>query len=95
MIQYKAGYKYVDGGVHAQVIDFPAAISCGVDLDDAKRLLTAALLDMAETRLGLGQSLPRPDPLASDPEMDIEEPIYLSLSVSKQVEARLAGEIAS
>jgi hypothetical protein len=24
MLRYKAGYKYVDGGVHAQVLDFPA-----------------------------------------------------------------------
>ena len=28
MLQYKAGYKFVDGGVHAQVLDFPAAITC-------------------------------------------------------------------
>ena len=27
MLRYKAGYKYVDGGVHAQVLDFPAAIT--------------------------------------------------------------------
>ncbi len=24
MFQYKAGYKFVEGGVHAQVLDFPA-----------------------------------------------------------------------
>ena len=29
MLQYKAGYKFVGGGVHAQVLDFPAAITCG------------------------------------------------------------------
>ena len=28
MLKYKAGYKYVDSGVHAQVLDFPAAITC-------------------------------------------------------------------
>ncbi|QEG37845.1 type II toxin-antitoxin system HicB family antitoxin [Bythopirellula goksoeyrii] len=95
MIRYKAGYKYVDGGVHAQVMDFPAAITCGQDLSEARRLLTVALLDVAETRLELGQSLPLPNPQVSDPEMDIEEPVYLHLSVSTEMEENLAGEIAS
>jgi hypothetical protein len=27
MLQYKAGFKFVDGGVHAQVLDFPAAMN--------------------------------------------------------------------
>lgn len=77
MISYKAGYKYVDGGVHAQVLDFPAAITCGHDLAEARRLLTVALLDVAETRLELGQSLPMPNPQVSDLEMDLEESVYL------------------
>ena len=51
MLKYKAGYKFVDGGVHAPVVDFPAAITCAADLTEARRLLTAALLDVAETRL--------------------------------------------
>jgi hypothetical protein len=42
MVKYKAGYKFVGGGVHAQVLDFPEAISCGADLDDARRMLAAA-----------------------------------------------------
>jgi hypothetical protein len=58
-------------------------------------LLTAALLDMAETRLELGQALTMPNPHATDPEMDFEEPIYLHLSASSQVEQLPAGEIAS
>jgi predicted RNase H-like HicB family nuclease len=95
MLKYKAGYKFVDGGVHAQVVDFPAAITCGADLTEARRLLTAALLDVAETRLELGQSLPAPNPNASDSEMDVEEPIYLHLTASTQVEQTPAGEVAS
>jgi predicted RNase H-like HicB family nuclease len=95
MIQYKAGYKYVDGGVHAQVIDFPDAISCAADLAEARRLLTIALLDVAETRLELGRSLPLPDPQASDPEMDVEEPVYLHLSASTHVVETPAGEVAT
>jgi predicted RNase H-like HicB family nuclease len=77
MLRYKAGYKFVDGGVHAQVLDFPAAITCGADLTEARRLLTIALLDVAETRLELGQPLPTPNPNATDPDMDFEEGIYL------------------
>jgi predicted RNase H-like HicB family nuclease len=95
MLKYKAGYKFVDGGVHAQVVDFPAAITCAADLTEARRLLTAALLDVAETRLELGQSLPTRDPQATDPEMDFEEPIYLHLTASSEVEQTPAGEIAS
>jgi predicted RNase H-like HicB family nuclease len=82
MLRYKAGYKFVDGGVHAQVVDFPAVITCAADLTEARRLLTAALLDVAETRLELGQSLPAPNANATDPEMDFEEPIYLHLTAS-------------
>jgi predicted RNase H-like HicB family nuclease len=95
MIQYKAGYKYLEDGVHAQVLDFPAAITCGADLAEARRLLTVALLDVAETRLELGQSLPTPDPRISDAEMDLEEPVYLHLSVSTDVVETPAGEVAS
>jgi hypothetical protein len=95
MIQYKAGFKYLTDGVHAQVLDFPAAITCGADLAEARRLLTVALLDVAETRLELGQSLPTPDPRISNPEMDMEEPVYLHLSVSTDIVETPAGEVAS
>jgi len=77
MLRYKAGYKIVDGGIHAQVLDFPAVITCAADLPEARHLLTVALLDVTETRLELGQSLPAPNPQVTDPDMDVEEPIYL------------------
>ncbi|RIK72847.1 MAG: hypothetical protein DCC67_18625 [Planctomycetota bacterium] len=95
MMQYKAGYKVVAGGVHAQVLDFPAAITCADDLAEARRLLAVALLDAAETRLELGQPLPLPNPRASDPEMDLEEPVYLILSVSTDIVEAPAGHVAS
>lgn len=95
MIQYRAGYKYVDRGVHAQVLDFPAAITCGDDFTEARRLLASALLDVAQTRLELGKALPNPNSQASDPEMDLEEPVYLHLSVSTDVVETPAGEVAS
>jgi len=94
MLRYKAGYKSVEGGVHAQVLDFPAAITCGADLAEARQLLAVALIDVAETLLELGQPLPVPKPQVSDVEMDIEEPMYLHLRASSAVEEVPAGVIA-
>jgi predicted RNase H-like HicB family nuclease len=79
MIRYKAGYKHVATGVHAQVLDFPAAITCAADLAAARRLLTVALADVAEAAIEAGEPLPIPDPDAFDPEMDIEEHIHLTI----------------
>jgi predicted RNase H-like HicB family nuclease len=78
-------YKYVDGGVHAEVLDFPGAISFGQSLDDAREMLGAALVDMAETNLLKGEPLPHPDPSATDPESDVEEPIHLLLAATARV----------
>ncbi len=85
MLTYKAMYKYLDEGVHGEVLDFPGAISTGSDLDDARNQLAGALVDMAETCLMRGEPLPRPDPSRSDPEADIEEPIHLLLSAATRV----------
>jgi len=80
MITYKAMYKFVEGGVHAQVLDFPGAITCADTLQEARRLLGSALVDMAETLILEHEPLPRPNSSATDPESDIEEPIYLLLT---------------
>jgi predicted RNase H-like HicB family nuclease len=93
MMQYKAGYKFVDGGVHAQVIDFPAAITCADDLSQARRLLALALMDVAEAALETGLALPVPNPLAADADMDLEEPIYLHLQVSSDVQEVPSGVV--
>lgn len=85
MLTYKAMYKFVNDGVHAEVLDFPGAISCGTDLGEARRMLASALVDMAETNLLLGESLPAPDPNISHPDADLEEPIHLMLSAASQV----------
>jgi predicted RNase H-like HicB family nuclease len=94
MLRYKAGYKFVDGETHAQVLDFPAVITCGADLDETRRLLAMALVDVTETYLELGQPLPMPNPQATDPDMDVEEPIYLHLRASTEVEENPTGVIA-
>jgi predicted RNase H-like HicB family nuclease len=85
MLIYKAMYQFHDDGVQARVLDFPGAISCGDDLEEARRMVASALVDMAETNLLLGEPLPRPDPTVTDPEADLEEPIYLLLTATHQV----------
>ncbi len=85
MLTYKAMYKFVEGGVHAEVLDFPGVITCAENLPEAKRLLASALVDMAETCLLLGESLPRPDLTLTHPDADIEEPIYLLLTAASHV----------
>ena len=93
MLQYKAGYKFVGGGVHAQVLDFPAAITCAETLDEARRLLAIALVDVAEAAMVSGSALPVPNKLACDPEMDVEEPIYLHLQVSSDFREVPSGQV--
>lgn len=85
MISYRAMYKLLDDGVHAEVLDFPGVISSGRDLDEARQMLRNALVDMAETSLLLGDALPKPDPLVTDPESDLEEPIHLLLTAASRV----------
>jgi predicted RNase H-like HicB family nuclease len=93
MLTYKAAFQFVDGGVHAHVLDFPGAITCGADLAEARRLLASALLDLANYALERGEALPRPDPSLSDAEADVEEPIYLHLRASTAVEVAPAGVV--
>jgi predicted RNase H-like HicB family nuclease len=85
MLTYKAMYKFLEQGVHAEVLDFPGTISFGATLEEARRLLAGALVDMAETNLLRGEPLPQPDPLQTDPEADLEEPIHLLLTAASHV----------
>jgi len=85
MLTYKAMYKYLDEGVHAEVLDFPGVITFGTNLQEARRLLASALVDMAETNLLRGEPLPRPDPAISDPDADVEEPIHLLLTAASHI----------
>ena len=85
MLTYKAMYKFLDDGVHGEVLDFPGAITCGKNLTETRRLLAGALVDMAETTLLEGESLPMPDSSITDEEADLEEPIHLILNASTQI----------
>lgn len=85
MLTYKAMYKFLEQGVHAEVLDFPGTITWGENLQEARRLLASALVDMAETTLIAGEVLPQPDPSCTDPEADLEEPIHLLLTATSQI----------
>jgi len=85
MLTYRAMYKFLDEGVHAEVLDFPGVITCGNTLAEARRYLSSALVDMAETNLLQGEPLPQPDPDVTDPDADLEEPIHLLLTAASRV----------
>lgn len=93
MLTYKAMFKYLDEGVHAEVLDFPGVITFGKTLEEARKLLSSALVDMAETNLMYGEGLPRPDPTRSDPDADLEEPIHLVLTAASRI--TLVPEVAA
>jgi predicted RNase H-like HicB family nuclease len=86
MLTYKAMYKFLAQGVHGEVLDFPGVISWGNDLAAVRRSLASALVDMAEVNISRGESLPLPNELLTDPEADLEEPIYLIFSASTHVQ---------
>jgi predicted RNase H-like HicB family nuclease len=85
MLTYKAMYKWLPDGVHAEVLDFPGAISFGKILEEARRLLASALVDMAETNVLAGEPLPKPNATLHDDEADLEEPINLILNAASKV----------
>lgn len=91
MLTYKAMYKFVEEQVHAEVLDFPGTITCADSLEEARRLLGSALVDMAETALLLGEALPTPDPKRTDADADLEEPIYLLLGAASAIQPAITG----
>ena len=85
MLTYKAMYKFLEHGIHGEVLDFPGTITAGDTLQEARRLLASALVDMAATALLRGEALPQPDPSCTDPEADVEEPIHLLLTAASHI----------
>ena len=85
MLTYKAMYKYLDDGVHGEVLDFPGVITWATDLEEARRLLANTVVDMAETNFLQGEPFPQQDSMISDPHADLEEPSYLLLKGANQV----------
>ncbi len=85
MLTYKAMYKFLDEGVHGEVLDFPGTITFAENLEKARSSLASALVDMALTNLTNGEPLPTPNSLLTDSEADIEEPIHLILTGASRV----------
>lgn len=85
MLTYKAMFKFVGDEVHAEVLDFPGVLTCAATLEEARRLLSSALVDMAEVALSSGEALPLPNPQAKDEDADLEEPIHLLFSAASVV----------
>jgi len=86
MLTYKAMYKYLEEGIHGEVLDFPGTISFGENLEQTRYLLSSALEDMAETCILMGEGLPLPNPQITSSESDIEEHIYLIFSATSRVQ---------
>ena len=54
-------------------------------MNEARINLATALRDMAETNLLRGEALPLPDDRRTDPDADLEKPIFLLLQVGQQL----------
>jgi len=91
MLIYKSAYTWEDGVCLGEVLDFPGTVSFGNTLDEARASLAGALRDMAETNLLQGESLPIPDPSRSDPQADLEEPIYLLLQTGQNLSQQVVA----
>jgi len=57
-------------------------------------MLASALVDMAETNLLHGEPLSRPDPMSSDPDANIEEPIHLLLTAASRIALMPQGVVS-
>ena len=89
MLTYKAAYKWTDGIVLGEVLDFPGTVSFGHTIDEARSNLAGALQDMAETNLLQGEPLPLPDTARCDAAADLEEPIHLVIQAGQNLSLSL------
>lgn len=88
MLRYHVAFylpREGDKFVVAEALDFPGAVSQGFDLDDARRMISSALTELAQLLLEEGKPLPLPDPEATAPEADLIEliPLTVEAGVSK------------
>lgn len=90
MLTYKSAYRWEDGVCLGEVLDFPGTVSFGNTLDEARENLAGALRDMAETNLLRGEPLPIPNAGRSDPQADLEEPIYFVLQAGQNLSVHVA-----
>lgn len=67
--------------VVAEALDFPGALSQGFDLADARRMIAAAIQELASVLLEQGQPLPQPRTDVEAPDADLIELIPLTVEV--------------
>jgi predicted RNase H-like HicB family nuclease len=67
--------------VVAEALDFPGALSQGFDLADARRMIAAAIQELASVLLEQGQPLPQPRTDVEAPDADFIELIPLTVEV--------------
>ncbi|HEY2249958.1 MAG TPA: type II toxin-antitoxin system HicB family antitoxin [Planctomycetaceae bacterium] len=91
MLVYKSAYRWENGICLGEVLDFPGTVSFGQSLDEARENLAGALRDMAETNLLRGEPLPMPDASRSDPQADLDEPIYLVLQAGQHISQQVVS----
>ena len=91
MLVYKSAYKWEEGVCLGEVLDFPGTVSCGSTLNEARANLAEAIRDMAETNLLRGEPLPAPDDRRTDPDADLEEPIYVLLQSGQQLTQKVTA----
>jgi predicted RNase H-like HicB family nuclease len=91
MLTYKAAFKLEEGVFLGEVLDFPGTVSFGHTLEEARANLAGALFDMAETNLLRGEPLPLPDPNRTDPDADLEEPIYLTIQTGRRLSVQVTA----
>ena len=83
LLTYQAAYHDAgDGWLAGQVLDFPGAVSQGHGLDETRKMLATALVDLSESLIRNGSPLPIPDPSLTDDDADLVEPIHLLLDAS-------------
>lgn len=90
MLVYHSAYRWEEGICLGEVLDFPGTVSFGHSLDESRENLAGALRDMAETNILRGEPLPVPDPGRSDPQAELQEPIYLVLQAGQQITQQVA-----
>ncbi|HVJ85205.1 MAG TPA: hypothetical protein VM452_06145 [Caulifigura sp.] len=79
MLSYKAAFYIHDDGVSVQALDFPAVLSSGKDVDEARMMIRSALVEMVQYFIETGRVIPLPNAALNDPEADFVEPLALVL----------------
>jgi predicted RNase H-like HicB family nuclease len=82
MLTYKVAYYIAEDGVTAKALDFPAVLSGGKDLDEARMMVRSALAEVTQYFIETSRVIPSPNPNANDASADLIEPLTLEFAVT-------------